>query len=63
MSRIGPVKSGRWVLSLQMLCLVAAVALFWTAKAPLGTASGLLGGTILSIVGLWGFHLSAQVII
>jgi solute carrier family 40 (iron-regulated transporter), member 1 len=63
MNRIGPVRSGIWFLSLQMACLGIAVAVFWTAKTPFWAASGLVGGTILSRVGLWGFDLSAQVII
>lgn len=61
--RIGPVRSGMWFLSLQMACLGVTGLIFWTAPVPLWAATGLVGGTIISRVGLWGFDLSAQVII
>ena len=61
--RIGPVRSGMWFLSLQMACLGVTGLVFWTAPVPLWAATGLVGGTIISRVGLWGFDLSAQVII
>jgi iron-regulated transporter 1 len=63
MSRIGPVRTGIWFLSFQMACLGIAVLVFWTAEAPIWAASGLVGGTALSRIGLWGFDLSAQVIV
>ena len=63
MARIGPVRSGIWFLNWQMLCLAAGVALFWVVKSPILAASGLVMGTILSRIGLWGFDLSAQVIV
>lgn len=61
--QIGPVRSGLWFLSFQMICLGTAVAIFWATTVPLWAASGLVGGVILSRVGLWGFDLSAQIII
>jgi solute carrier family 40 (iron-regulated transporter), member 1 len=63
MSQIGPVRAGIWFLSFQMACLGIAVLVFWTAQAPIWAASGLVGGTALSRIGLWGFDLSAQAII
>ena len=63
MDRLGPTRSGMWFLSFQMACLGVTALVFWTAPAPLWAATGLVGGTILSRVGLWGFDLSAQVII
>lgn len=63
MSRIGPVRSGIWFLSWQMLCLGLAVSFFWGAEKPLVAASGLVAGVILSRLGLWGFDLSAQVVV
>ena len=63
MSRIGPIRTGIWFLNWQVFCLAAGVAAFWTITSPLLSASSLVGGTILSRVGLWGFDLSAQVII
>lgn len=63
MSRIGPVRSGLWFLSFQMICLGIAVLIYCTESTAIWAASGLVGGTILSRIGLWGFDLSAQVII
>ena len=63
MDRLGPTRSGMWFLSLQMACLSVTALVFWTAPIPLWAATGLVGGTILSRVGLWGFDLSAQAII
>jgi iron-regulated transporter 1 len=63
MSGIGPIRSGLWFISWQMMCLAAGTGIFWGAKTPLVSAFGLVGGTILSRVGLWGFDLSVQVIV
>ncbi|KIY03664.1 uncharacterized protein Z520_00355 [Fonsecaea multimorphosa CBS 102226] len=63
MAWIGPIRSGLWFLNLQMACLAVALSFFWMAGSPIWAASGLIAGTILSRVGLWGFELSAQVII
>lgn len=63
MSRIGPIRSGIWFISWQMICLAGAGAALWSFKSPILAASGLVGGTVLSRVGLWGFDLSAQVIV
>ena len=63
MSRIGPIRSGIWFINWQMLCLLGAVTSFWLATTPLLAATGLVVGTILSRIGLWGFDLSTQVIV
>ncbi|OQV05726.1 hypothetical protein CLAIMM_10410 [Cladophialophora immunda] len=63
MAWIGPIRSGLWFLNLQMACLAVALSLFWMIGSPFWAASGLIAGTILSRIGLWGFELSAQVII
>ncbi|KAF2139465.1 uncharacterized protein K452DRAFT_275786 [Aplosporella prunicola CBS 121167] len=63
MSWIGPIRTGIWFVNWQALCLAAGVAAFWTIASPLLSASALVGGTILSRVGLWGFDLSTQIII
>ena len=63
MSRIGPIRTGIWFINWQMLCLAGAASIFWGANSPTVAASGLVGGTILSRVGLWGFDLSAQIIV
>jgi iron-regulated transporter 1 len=63
MSKIGPIRTGLWFIGWQMLCLAGAASTFWGIHVPLLAASGLVGGTILSRVGLWGFSLSIQIII
>lgn len=63
MNRIGAVRSGIWFLSSQMLCLAAGATSFSILPSATWAAVGLVCGTILSRVGLWGFDLSAQVIV
>lgn len=64
MSVIGPVRAGLWFSSLQLNMLIAGLTVFWVfIDQPLLSASGLVGGTILSRVGLWGFDLCTQVIV
>jgi len=63
MKRIHPLRSGMWFLSWQMMWLAFAVAFFWAEQTPIVAASGLVAGTIVSRIGLWGFDLSAQSII
>jgi iron-regulated transporter 1 len=64
MGKIGPLRSGIWLLSWQMISLGAGIAIFWAlVDRPIISASGLVGGTILSRVGLRGFDLCAQIII
>jgi iron-regulated transporter 1 len=46
-----------------MLCLAGAASVFWVVESQIVAVSGLVGGTILSCVGLWGFDLSAQIIV
>lgn len=63
MRKVGPVRSGIWFLNWQMLCLACGVAVFWVAESPHIAASALVLATIFSRVGLWGFDLSAQIIV
>ena len=63
MRRVLPVRVGMWFLSWQMIWLGGAVSFFWTEGTSIVAASGLVGGTILSRVGLWGFDLCVQFII
>ena len=64
MGRIGPVRAGLWLVNWQMVCLAAGIAVFWGLfNRPAISASGLVGGTILSRVGLRGLDLSTQIII
>jgi iron-regulated transporter 1 len=64
MSKIGPVRAGLWLSSWQVTMLVAGIIVFWVfVDKPIISASGLVGGTILSRVGLRGFDLCAQLIV
>lgn len=63
MKRMEPVRAAMWFLSWQMLWLAAAVSFFWAEPTSIIAASGLVGGTILSRIGLWGYDLCAQFII
>ncbi|KAJ5653951.1 hypothetical protein N7490_000954 [Penicillium lividum] len=64
MGKIGPTRAGIWLASWQITCLAGGMAIFWTyASQPLISASGLVGGTILSRLGLRGFDLCAQILI
>lgn len=63
-SKIGPVRAGLWFSSWQVTMLVAGVAVFWVFADNAGiSASGLVGGVILSRVGLRGFDLCVQLIV
>lgn len=63
MKRINAARAGMWFLSWQVLSLGAAVCFFWAEPVSIIAASGLVAGTILSRVGLWGYDLCAQFII
>jgi solute carrier family 40 (iron-regulated transporter), member 1 len=64
MGKIGPVRAGIWLASWQVACLGAGISVFWALlNRPTISASGLVGGTILSRVGLRGFDLCIQLII
>lgn len=65
---IGPVRGGIWFLSWQMIWLAGGLSWFFAsdetfARTKVFAASGLVGGVILSRVGLWGFDLCAQGIV
>jgi iron-regulated transporter 1 len=63
MRKIGATRAGMWFLSWQIGWLGGAVSFFWVERKPIVAASGLVAGTILSRIGLWGYDLSAQFII
>ncbi|OPB41530.1 iron transporter [Trichoderma guizhouense] len=65
MGRIGPVRAGLWMSSWQVIMLVVGVCIFWEfdGKDSLISASGLVGGTVLSRLGLRGFDLCVQLIV
>ncbi|KMU79104.1 hypothetical protein CISG_07270 [Coccidioides immitis RMSCC 3703] len=63
MSKIGPIRAGIWFLSWQMMSLAAAASGFWGIRSEIMAATCLVCGSISSRVGLWGFDLSAQIIV
>lgn len=64
MGRIGPTRAGLWLASWQITCLAGGFAIFWQfASQPFLSASGLVGGVILSRLGLRGFDLCAQILV
>ncbi|OGM44240.1 putative iron-regulated transporter [Aspergillus bombycis] len=64
MGRIGPTRAGLWLANWQITSLVAGMTVFWMfSDQPLISASGLVGGTILSRVGLRGFDLCVQILV
>jgi solute carrier family 40 (iron-regulated transporter), member 1 len=63
MSKIGAIRSGTWFLNWQLACISFATLLFWNIDNAMLSAVALAAGTILSRIGLWGFDLSAQIII
>ena len=63
MTRLGPIRAGLWFVSWQVAFLAVAVSIFWGLNTSISAVSGLVGGVILSRVGLRGFDLCTQVII
>ncbi|EFQ99182.1 hypothetical protein MGYG_02196 [Nannizzia gypsea CBS 118893] len=64
MGRIWPTRAGLWLANWQIVCLGAGFSIFWRfADYPFISASGLVGGTILSRIGLRGFELCADLIV
>lgn len=64
MGRIGPTRAGLWLASWQISCLAGGFAIFWNfADHPFISASGLVGGTILSRLGLRGLDLCTQILV
>lgn len=64
MGRIGALRAGLWMSSWQVMMLVTGIFIFWAFQdKPFVSASGLVGGTILSRIGLRGFDLCVQLIV
>lgn len=63
MNRIGPVRCGIWFLNWEIVWIAFAATMLWIEVPATFAVAGLLAGTIASRVGLWGFDLSAQVIV
>lgn len=63
MHKIGAIRCGIWFLNWQIVWVVVAATMLWIEVPQEYAVLGLLAGTIASRVGLWGFDLSAQVIV
>lgn len=64
MSRIGPIRSGLWFITWQFGCAAMAVAIFYTTALTFRNgAVALVGGVIMSRIGLWGFDLNVQFLV
>lgn len=65
MGRIGAIRAGLWMSNWQVIMLAVGVSVFWTFDAtnPFISASGLVGGTVFSRLGLRGFDLCVQFIV
>lgn len=65
-TRIGAVRSGIWFLNIELLFIAGACTCLWlpsTDSSRLPLVIGLVSCVIVSRTGLWGFDLSAQLII
>lgn len=65
-SRIGAVRSGIWFLNAELIFIAVSCAVLWLPSegtSTLTTIVPLVTAVILSRTGLWGFDLSAQLII
>ena len=63
MARIGPIRAGLWFLHWQIFCVTVACLFFWLDHNTTLTAIGSVSAVIASRVGLWGYDLSAQIIV
>jgi solute carrier family 40 (iron-regulated transporter), member 1 len=63
MERIGPIRAGIWFINWQIFCVGAACLFFWLDVDPTVTVVGTVTAVIASRIGLWGFDLSAQIIV
>lgn len=64
MARIGPIRAGIWFLNWELLCVILACIFFWLPIAePTLLAAGTVSAVIASRVGLWGYDLSAQILV
>lgn len=63
MAYMGPVRSGIWFINWQIFCVSIACICLWLDLSPIGATIGTVSAVIASRVGLWGFDLSAQIIV
>lgn len=63
MQRIGPIRSGIWFINWQIFCVGLATLFLWLDSILTISAIGTIAAVIASRIGLWGFDLSAQIIV
>ncbi|KAI6908984.1 putative Ferriportin iron efflux transporter [Hortaea werneckii] len=64
MNRIGAVRAGIWFLNWQLACVGVACIFFWIPETSrMILAPGTVSAVVASRLGLWGFDLSAQIIV
>lgn len=63
MNHIGPIRAGIWFINWEFLCVSLACLFSWLGQNPTVSALGTVCAVIASRVGLWGFDLSAQIIV
>ncbi|KAI6819466.1 putative Ferriportin iron efflux transporter [Hortaea werneckii] len=64
MKRIGAVRAGIWFLNWQLACVGVACLFFWLpGTSRIILAAGTISAVVASRLGLWGFDLSAQIIV
>lgn len=63
MRYMGPIRAGIWFLNWQFFCVAAACLCLWLDLGTVAAATGTVACVIASRIGLWGFDLSAQIIV
>ncbi|RMY74967.1 hypothetical protein D0863_02898 [Hortaea werneckii] len=64
MKRIGAIRAGIWFLNWQLACVGVACLFFWLPETShIILAAGTVSAVVASRLGLWGFDLSAQIIV
>ncbi|KAI7089001.1 putative Ferriportin iron efflux transporter [Hortaea werneckii] len=64
MKRIGAIRAGIWFLNWQLACVGVACLFFWLPETShVLLAAGTVSAVVASRLGLWGFDLSAQIIV
>lgn len=55
--------AGIWFINWEILCVATACLFLWADIAPMNAAVGTVVAVIASRIGLWGFDLSAQILV
>ncbi|EMD00732.1 hypothetical protein BAUCODRAFT_118471 [Baudoinia panamericana UAMH 10762] len=63
MHHIGAIRTGIWFINFEVLCVTIACLFFWLGPQTMVATCGIVAAVMASRVGLWGFDLSAQIII